>query len=399
MSPHNLSQPTPTCATTDPAQLIAHPDRNRGDKCPGTLHLHSAADGKIGRVRFPGGKVTAANWENVAQIATTLGDGTIHITTRGNMQFRGISDDAAFISAVENAGLLPSHEHDKIRNILCSPLHPELWELAEALDNALLTNRLVAGLSGRTLFGIDAGKGDIQSQRVDFGIRRLKAEDSFELILAGEGQGTVLDIHDAISALVFAAEHWQTQRGSKWRLVEDSKAQDNIHALIRHTFTTTATTPSGIIHDTETHRPIGWIDNPDGTVTLGVGLQFGFLSAQVATLLGVIGAHTSITPWSSLVIHNLAEGDAEAVAKVLAPQGLIFDANSPWLKVTACTGAPGCEKSLSNTKQDAALLVSSGEPMRSLVHFSGCDRRCGHPLGHHTEYVATGDGEYEVTTR
>ena len=32
-----------------------------------------------------------------------------------------------------------------------------------------------------------------------------------------------------------------------------------------------------------------------------------------------------------------------------------------------------------------------------LVHFSGCDRRCGHPRVAHIEYLAVAEGEYLIT--
>ena len=72
--------------------LISAPDRTRGDICPGAFKLHHATDGSIGRVRFPGGHVRPQQWADIARIATELGDGNIHVTTRGNMQFRGVKN-------------------------------------------------------------------------------------------------------------------------------------------------------------------------------------------------------------------------------------------------------------------------------------------------------------------
>ena len=99
------------------------------------------------------------------------------------------------------------------------------------------------------------------------------------------------------------------------------------------------------------------------------------------------------------MLHNVDEHAAEQIVRVLAPLGLIFDANSTWLRVSACTGIEGCEKSLSDTRGDAAQAVASLDIPQGKVHFSGCERRCGHPLESYTDYLATGDGEYEVSAR
>lgn len=373
--------------------LIPLPDRTRGDMCPGAMKLHHATDGAIGRVRFPGGRVQPHQWQDIATIATTLAGGNIHITTRGNMQFRGVQNDAEFTCAVTQAGFLPSQKHDKIRNIIASPLTPQLWPLVDALDSALLANDTVAGLSGRTLFGLDDGSGDIESHQPDFGIKQHG--DHYQLILGGQLHELAFrNNEDVPEALTYAAAWWQHHRGAAWRLHETPTAISHIKAELAATFDVeklprAAAATAG--------PPIGWIDTAAGRVTLGAGLQFGCFPARIATLLAAIGADTSITPWASLVIHDLDEGDAEAVIRVLAPLGLIFDANSPWLRVTACTGLPGCAKSKSHTRMDAAAIIRGGNVPDGLVHFSGCERRCGHPLSAHTEYLATADGEYTIT--
>ncbi|MUM35222.1 precorrin-3B synthase, partial [Mycobacterium sp. CBMA361] len=71
-------------------------------------------------------------------------------------------------------------------------------------------------------------------------------------------------------------------------------------------------------------------------------------------------------------------GVADTSLRVLAPLGLIFDEHSPWLSVSACTGSPGCAKSLADVRSDAAAAAESGEPA-GRRHFAGCERACGSP--------------------
>ena len=114
--------------TSSPVSLLAESyqlgDRNRGDGCPGALKMHEAKDGGIGRVRVAGGQMSPERWEALADMADRFGDGNIHVTTRGNLQVRGIQDTAAFAEAAQEHGFLPSRAHDRVRNIIASPLAP-----------------------------------------------------------------------------------------------------------------------------------------------------------------------------------------------------------------------------------------------------------------------------------
>ncbi|MDX6762258.1 hypothetical protein SIN09_23285 [Streptomyces sp. F8] len=98
------------------------------------------------------------------------------------------------------------------------------------------------------------------------------------------------------------------------------------------------------------------------------------------------GGGMRITPWRTVVLPGAAD------PAPLEAAGLVVSADSPWRSVTACTGRPGCAKSLADVRADARALVERARgPLP--VHWSGCERRCGHPRG--TQWVdalATQDG-------
>lgn len=354
--------------------------------------MHTALDGKIGRIRVPGGHITPDIWAILADLADSFGDGDIHITTRGNLQVRGIQDTEGFAAAVRGHGLLPSPAHDRVRNIIVSPLGFHIHDLAQKLDQALLESTQVTTLSGRTLFGIDAGQGDIFGQQVDFGV--IDCGTEFHIIIGGELAGVSCQRDNVPMVLVRLAETWAVHRGKAWRVSEKPGIKPELLAAIGD-YSAPAVPPT---FGEPPSCPIGWFDI-DGSVHLGAGLRFGVLPSQLARMIGVIGAPVTVTPWHSLVIHGLNEDIAEQVVRVLAPQGLIFDVNSTWLRVTACTGLPGCAKSPAFTRDDAAHHIARGNVEEGLVHFSGCERRCGHPLGEYTDYLATAENEYEVSRR
>jgi precorrin-3B synthase len=66
--------------------------------------------------------LTAAALRAVADCADELGDGRVHLTSRGNLQLRGVSRAGALPARLAAAGLLPSTTHERVRNVLASPL-------------------------------------------------------------------------------------------------------------------------------------------------------------------------------------------------------------------------------------------------------------------------------------
>ncbi|MCF3184755.1 hypothetical protein IPZ70_33175 [Streptomyces polychromogenes] len=150
------------------------------------------------------------------------------------------------------------------------------------------------------------------------------------------------------------------------------------------------------------HRPeVAWpyAEPPRPWGEYGAGLcvlpPLGRLSSAqwrvLAEAAGGADGELRLTPWRSVILPRAAAGAAGRVEAA----GLAVRPGSPWLSVTACTGRPGCAKSLADVRADARAVVAQsagGLP----VHWSGCARRCGHPRGTAwVDLVATPDG-YEL---
>ncbi|AKK11074.1 hypothetical protein [Corynebacterium uterequi] len=142
---------------------------------------------------------------------------------------------------------------------------------------------------------------------------------------------------------------------------------------------------------------VGWEDRADGLVDVGFIPPLGMVSAKVAQLVAVLEAPVSVTASRGLILHGLQPGHAEAAVRVLAPLGVSFDADTPWTRVSACVGRRGCAAARSDVHADAAELARVGGSERT--HVVGCELACGRPSVAHVEYAATGEGDYEVTTR
>lgn len=398
-----------------------------GDNCPGTVRVHPAADGGLARLRFPGGRLRPTDWSALAQIATDHG-GDLHLTSRGNIQVRGVRDEALLRDRVEAAGLLPSVAHDRVRNILASPMagrlagHHDLGELPELLDAALVARQDLATLSGRFLFGVDDGSGDVLAHRPDLaavvGAGGAGGVGPVRLHVRGRDTGLRTTMAGAATVLVDAAAAFVSSTGRQWRVPASGELHDLVVvALGDHPLTTGSPAETGTSRSSATSGssgtsgspgepamtdggtstavevpPVGWVDTDDGLVSLLAVVPFGVVPARLAEFLGAIERPSTVSAERVIGLHGLTEGMAEQVVRVLAPMGMVFDAASPWVEVTACTGLPGCSRSLTDVRADATAAVHAGTlPVVGRQHWVGCDRACG-DTGAGQRVTATAEG-------
>jgi precorrin-3B synthase len=357
------------------------------DACPGALQVHQAADGALARIRLPGGMITAEQLLALAVAATRFGSQAMELTSRGNVQIRGITDPDALADAITAAGLLPSPSHERVRNIVASPLtgrsggNADVRDLVRELDAAIQASPSLAHLPGRFWFGVDDGRGDVAGSGVDVGAVMLGA-DRAALLVGGVDTGVRLATADVVATLVAVAETFVDVRGSAWRTSELADIEPLLAGL------TTSAEP-GTTWPPVLQPPVGWIEQDGHRVALGAGVRLGVLEARTAEFLAAIEAPLVITPWRSVLVCDLDEGVADVALRVLAPLGLVFDANSPWLSVSSCTGSPGCAHSAADVRADATAAVSTRSDVHR--HFVGCERACGSPpVGQ--ILVATPDG-------
>ncbi|MGA4877797.1 cobalamin biosynthesis protein CobG [Streptomyces lydicamycinicus] len=557
------------------------PIRDRGDACPGALRLHSAADGHLARVRLPAGDLTVRQAKALADAADRLGDGHLSLTSRGNAELRGLPDDCGgrLAALLRDAGLLPSERHERIRNILASPLagldrhtpsDVRLW--ARELDGLLCTSESATALSGRFLFVLDDGRGDVAAlggdvslvaepagteAPADHGDRSgtgqparpggsallrvgddpaalriagpdapraaLTAAEAFlsaaeasgawrvrelpaghgltaravaerlrgagvECVLVAGATDVVGAADVAAAAQVAGAEAGagteaaprteaeagtETEAGTEaapsteaapgTKAVAEAPAANEASAPSSPPYSAsalTASAPYAAPAPYPTPTPYadssapGIIEGGDGAHALSVLAPLGRLSvAQWRLLVAVAAADGDgvlrLTPWRGIVIPGLSADAAAARLRELAAAGMITEPDSPWHRIGACTGRPGCAKSLTDVRADATAAVTAGSPVPAPVsvsvsdpdtcpdpvhlpgkpergpgtepepgpkpepglepgpdnsaplhhlpvYWSGCERRCGHPHGAWVDVLATADG-YRVS--
>ncbi|WP_282696326.1 cobalamin biosynthesis protein CobG [Streptomyces sp. CC208A] len=359
--------------------------RDRGDACPGALRLHPADDGRLARLRLPAGRLTPRQAEVLAGAAESLGDGRISVTSRGNAELRGLGEGCGteLAALLDAAGLLPSPTHERVRNIVASPAagldglghgDAQLW--ARELDAALCAEPRAAALSGRFLFALDDGRGDVAGLGGD--VTLVAAPDGSALLRAG-GRAFRVGADQAPAAAVTAAlaflEAAETAGTGAWRPRElpAGHEPDWAGALARAAIGAEPVTPPSLPQG----RPPA--PGPLGGHALHVLAPLGRLTAAQLRALADGAAELRLTPWRGVV----AVADPAGLP-ALEAHGLITRPDAPGAGVTACTGRPGCAKSLADVRADALAAPPGPLP----VHYSGCERRCGHPHGTWIEVTA-----------
>jgi len=277
----------------------------------------TAADGGLARVRIPGGRISAADLRLLAEAAEELGNGTLELTLRANVQIRGLPPGAEhqLAARLRMGGLLPSDSHDRVRNIVASPLSGllggrDVGPLVVALDEAICAAPRLAALPGRFLFAVDDGTGDVASLDADVGL--LAGDDGYELLLGGHDVGRVM-AEAAACAAVAAAEAFLAERAaqacSAWRLRELVAGPARVAARVREAVGLAE--PAGAARGLpDPPAPVGpgALRQADGDYAVVIAFPEGRLSAPAARRLAAAANPRHglrVTPWRSVVLPGL----------------------------------------------------------------------------------------------
>lgn len=289
----------PTSPTTPTA-------RDRADRCPGALRPWPADDGLLVRLRLVGGRLTARSLRALLAVAERYGDGRIHLTSRANLQLRGLPCDHGALApdaltAIEATGLLPSRSHELVRNVMVSPQtglaggRADLRPVAGALDAALVAEPRLAALPGRFLFVLDDGRGDLVERPGDLGVAALT--DGFGQLRVGDAWGPVVPLPQAAARLARLALDFLATRGV------GASAAWHVREL------PTALVPPAD-PDPRLPRPVGAL--PYGDVPGGrhVAAPGGVLTPDLVRRLvgeGPADLDLIVTPWRGVLVPTIRE--------------------------------------------------------------------------------------------
>ncbi len=343
--------------------------------CPGAHRPMESGDGLVVRVRPFRAHLDAAQVLGLCALARRYGSGTLDLTSRANLQIRGVAqaDHEALIAGLAALALLDQDPAlEARRNILTAPDWAE-GDLTHRLANALLAAlpRLPA-LPEKIGIAIDTGAAArFQNASADF---RFELTETGQLLLRADGAplGRRIAEDDANPALLDLARWFAETGGPKsGRMARHLQAR--------------ALPPDW--QDGAPRPQTGGLQPgpaPDGPI---LGAAFGQIDAMaLETLMQETGA-TALRVTTGRLFQLLGARPTDAPGFVTRP-------GDKRLAAHACPGAPFCPQATVETRALATRLARRLGPGDTL-HVSGCAKGCAHPRA--ASLTLTGrDGAFDL---
>jgi len=381
--------------------------------CPGVVHAVPAKDGLLLRIRVPGGLMSASQLEAVASLSSLFADANVEITSRANLQLRAVREEdlPEIVTALASAGLFPSPEHDRVRNVVTSPfagIHLEEFldtrPLVLELDRQLQAEILFTELHPKFSFGLHGSRQRFSRDLDDLSLEACEDRSRLRLSIAGEPTGYSVATENAVDCLVEAArcciglaKKANIPIRAK-RIIALPAAVDQLIGSLSPMLVPCPTAP----------RLPAFVEMIQGAFQAGRGdlihivpsVPLGRLSSQQASVIARVAKQWDgdlrLAPWRGVVLGAMPAMATESVAEELRSVGLSWDGRDGFQGIAACAGSTGCDASLADVRGDAALLAQrlSGKAVSSgwTVNLSGCEKQCARRHGASAELIAHDSG-------
>ncbi|MBX5191209.1 precorrin-3B synthase [Rhizobium sp. NZLR3b] len=360
--------------------------RRRG-ACPALAAPMPTGDGLLVRLRPAGGALTLAQFAGLARSAAAHGNGILEITTRGNLQIRGLLAETVgqLAADIDAAGItVPDGPAIEI-----SPLHgidpeekndPAAMEMAlrSTLHDLITSPRLAPKLSivvdGGGAFGLSALSADI----------RIVAQSDADWLVAINGDGET-----AMPVAIGPAETAVSAVGEVLSVLaalgQGRRARDIDPALLRARFP--AMDNIRFIPSRAASIPFpGPHRLADGKIVLGVRPEFGQMRASdLIALLDLADAHGAtairLTPGRGFFFIGLPADTVPAMQIAAAGRGFSAQPGDNSEHIAACAGAGACGSAFYETRSLARRILAAAPGLFDgslMLHLSGCAKGCAH---------------------
>lgn len=338
--------------------------------CPGAHRPMLSGDGLVVRVRPPLGELGAAATRGLADLAVEHGSGIIALTSRANLQLRGVGTSTypRLIEGLDRLGLLEGDaESEARRNVILDPFRePGDGQARIAADLlAGLASRDFAGLPGKFGFVVDCGPGPSRLAGVSGDVRIERA--GREVIVRADGAPTGIRVGQG-SAAAAALDL------ARWFLASGGTGADGRGRMARH-LRAGAIPPPALRGDARPEPAAPPAEPGPFASGLCVGAAFGqFTAAQMRALAAALGADGSlrVTPFRMVFLPGATALDLAGTGDLLTAPG------DPLQRIQACVGAPHCAQAEIETRAVARRLARH-LPADLDAHVSGCAKGCAHP--------------------
>jgi ferredoxin-nitrite reductase len=383
--------------------------------CPGLFYATSAQDGRLSRIRIPGGMINSIQLKAIANIADQYGGGYADVTNRANLQIREIHQDikAEVLKRLQNLGLGSSNPNvDHIRNIMTSPTAGiDLQELidtrpfVQGWENYITAHPELSGLSAKFSVCFDGGGIVSVCDRLnDITLVAVLIDSQvyFRLHLSVGDQGKppsntgilfptekYLPVLAALGDVYLEHTDISSKRKLRLRDLLNALGCDNYLQQVQQRLPFPLSRNQDVVHNisTNNYQHIGIHPQRQADLFyIGVVLPLGRLETSqmrgLADLAEKYGsANLRLTPWQNLLITNIPQQWVADVKSEIAVLGLDCSPSNINSSLVACSGNRGCAASATDTKGHALALseylktrVSLDYPIN--MHFSGCNKSC-----------------------
>ncbi|RCL02653.1 MAG: beta subunit (hemoprotein) [Candidatus Tokpelaia sp. JSC188] len=381
---------------------------NRRWACPGLYRMPPSADGGICRIKIIRGCLTLHQMYTLAEAAEKYGNHIIELTTRANVQIRGVmaNNKQKLIDILINAGLGSSTiEGDDVRNIMLNPTagfdrngSVSVIYFAESLLHYLQTSVHYQLLSPKFSFYIDGGEKCFVTKHTNdvwlslsnngkfftFGIASCLPSNQDDISPVGiVSFAKGIEVVDYLLNLLFAAQK-QDVAIQRMKHLVSAWGREQISMCLRKKIPDII--PVHYFQRKSSQRRLDLGIHKTrffGRYYLGIKPPLGRLTPQLLyniadTATKILSSkYVHVTPWQGLIFPNCAFGEAKALEKSYNSMGLISDNIDPYANILSCSGLPSCASALADTQADAHDLayILRGKTFPS-IHLTGCSKSC-----------------------
>ncbi len=359
------------------------PHRQRG-VCPTLSEPMPTGDGLLARINLTNGAISLSSLTEIAKAAQRFGNGMLEVTSRGNLQIRGlraetVSSMNAAVEAIDVsirtglpidiaplAGLCPEERADP-------------RQLADAIKSG--SADFAGELGPKVSVVVDGGGASmLGGVKADIRLTALDA-DTWQVALAGNAEtATPLAIHHTTEATACVIE--------LLRKIASAGKQARGRDLLPDEFAPIADTVS---HEA-THRtvkPGDILPLADKRTAAVIALPFGSANSEtliaLCTTLQSLGiTELRLAPDRMILLLCPDHRSARDAIDQVATLPVISRPDDPRLRIVACAGAPACASAHLDTHSLAAIIAAKypkGQNLPGNLHISGCEKQCSKPTG------------------
>jgi precorrin-3B synthase len=371
-------------------------------------------DGLLVRLRLTGGVLSTKNAHAIAACAIRYGNGLIDLSSRANLQLRGVGSETLrdLTSELQDLGILDATpEGEAVRNVVASPLAGidpdatlDIRPVVRALEAKLTGDSSLYGLPGKFGFLVDDGGHVTLSQvRADVRFEAFASSQGprFSIRLGDGGEVSMGDCapNQVPDCAARIAEAFLRVRGGTDvpRRMGDLVGSAAFASFAEAGSFQLDRRPRRTPRPFDITRIVGH-GHVGAMHYVGAAMPFGRLSAEaLSNLASLAGRHGAselrLTPWRAIIVAGVPAKGAASIVTDLKASRFIVDCHDPRLYVAACPGAPACHRATTAVQEDAerlAGLLPQPSPKTVMLHVSGCAKGCAHASA--TPFTLVGNG-------